>query len=144
MFNKQDRQNQQNTAAHNDKMIRNALTQPREDVKTRLTEKCRVTLHIGNFEQWRTAILSDADMIGGLEMLAETQTAPPTEPALDKEIWIKKNEILRCRMIQSFSTTVRMQMSLIDESTASALYERIARDYGKSLTEEMLMWNSKR
>jgi hypothetical protein len=139
MVNKQDQQGQQNAAAHNDKIIRNALTQLREDVKTRLTEKCRVTLHTDNFEQWRTAILSDADMIGGLEMITEGQTTPPAEPALDKEIWIKKNEILRCRMIQSFSTTVRTQMNLVDESTASALYERIARDYGKSLAEERLM-----
>ena len=28
----------------------------REDIKSRLAEKCRVTLHTNNFDQWRTAI----------------------------------------------------------------------------------------
>ncbi|KAN0073264.1 hypothetical protein V8E54_008484 [Elaphomyces granulatus] len=86
----------------------------------------------------RTAILSDADVIGGLEMILQGQTNPPAGSNLEA-IWNKKNEILRCRIIQSFSSTVRTQMNLIDENTASALFERIARDYGKSLAEERLM-----
>jgi len=133
-------QNDQINDISNDKAVKAAISQFREDAKLRLTDRCRVTLTGTNYDSWRMAIMSDADLIDAIDIFARDERNPPEEfTPLQKEIWKKKNDILRARIIQSFSHTVREQLGIIEESTAAGLFEQVSIEYGKSFAEERLL-----
>jgi len=133
-------QNDQINDITNEKAVKTAISQFREDAKLRLTDRCRVTLTATNYDSWRMAIMSDADLIDAIDIFTRDERNPPEEfTLLEKEIWKKKNDILRARIIQSFSHTVREQLGIIEESTAAGLFEQVSIEYGKSFAEERLL-----
>ena len=114
------------------------IQQVQEDIKTLLTDKCRVTLSLDNFESWRMAIVSDADLIQATQVL-ETAAPPDDNDFLASTIWSKKNTVLRARMLNAMTSPVRERLGVTTHLSASGIWEKVNALFGKSLAEERFL-----
>jgi hypothetical protein len=73
LMQQQQQQNDQINDISNDKAVKAAVSQFREDAKLRLTDRCRVTLTGTNYDSWRMAIMSDADLIDAINIFARDE-----------------------------------------------------------------------
>ena len=96
-------------------------------------DKCQVTLNSDNFEQWRSKIISDANLIHATAVLFN-ETHPPELNLVDRAVWQKKSDFMRARMI--IATTSSVCDAIGDVSNAAQAWHKISIMYGMSLAKE--------
>ncbi|EDN09156.1 predicted protein [Histoplasma mississippiense (nom. inval.)] len=96
-----------------------------KEAQASLNTKSVTTFDGTNYQTWKMAFLSDAEVIGGANILNKNQQEPPEGlSSLDQRYWVIRSKLLFRRMLQSLVGSVRLTMGSIQPDNAAALWNK--------------------
>ncbi|EDN08447.1 conserved hypothetical protein [Histoplasma mississippiense (nom. inval.)] len=96
-----------------------------KEAQASLNTKSVTTFDGTNYQTWKMAFLSDAEVIGGADILNKNQQEPPEGlSSLDQRYWVIRSKLLFRRMLQSLVGSVRLTMGSIQPDNAAALWNK--------------------